>query len=126
MFRSANSWPLQGPPSEAVRQLEHSSIHPSSTHQPQRDDTILRSTCMREPRPSKRIPNYLNNFTARERATVYCATNAASSATLSPSGFVNTICCAPAATAGVTSDNVFISLNVAATAFPPKVTFVPD
>ena len=56
----------------------------------------------------------------------YCAMNAASSETLSPSGFVSTNCCAPEVSAGVVNVNVFLSLNVTVTAFPPSVALVPD
>jgi hypothetical protein len=55
----------------------------------------------------------------------YCATNAASSETLSPSGFVRTNCCAPGVSAGVVSVNVFLSLITAARVFPPNIAVVP-
>jgi len=56
----------------------------------------------------------------------YCATNATSSDTLSPPGFVRTSCCAPDESAGVVNVSVFLSLNVTVNALPPSVAFVPD
>jgi hypothetical protein len=55
----------------------------------------------------------------------YCATNVASSETLSPSGFVSASCCGPEESAGVVNVRVLLSLKMTVNSLPPSEAFVP-